>query len=52
MAKFSRYDPRNKKSGKHKQLTKEGLRFKRIKEPVKKGKYNDEEAEAIRTQRS
>ena len=38
MAKFSRFDPRNKKSGKHKLRTKDGSQFKKIKNLVKKGK--------------
>jgi hypothetical protein len=53
MAKYSRFDPRNKKSGKHKQQTKEGFQFKRIKDLVKKGKatdYENYEKETFRTQ--
>lgn len=49
MAKFSRFDPRNKKSGKHKQRVKEGSSFKKIKELVKKGKKYYE-SEDFRTQ--
>ena len=49
MAKFSRYDPRNKKSGKHKHQAKDGSTFKRIKHPVKKGKANYE-SKIIRAQ--
>ena len=40
MAKFRRFDPRNKKAGMHKGRTKDGHKFKRIKAvEVKKGKY-------------
>jgi hypothetical protein len=49
MAKFSRFDPRNKKSGKHKQRTKDGSQFKKIKSLVKKGKQYYE-TETLRTQ--
>jgi hypothetical protein len=49
MAKFSRFDPRNKKSGQHKRRTKEGFQFKKIKNLVKKGKQYYE-TEALRTQ--
>lgn len=50
MAKFSRFDPRNKKSGQHKRRAKDGFQFKKIKNLVnKKGKV-DYETETIRTQ--
>lgn len=49
MAKFSRFDPRNKKSGKHKLRTKDGSQFKKIKNLVKKGKV-DYEKEIVRAQ--
>lgn len=49
MAKFSRFDPRNKKSGKHKLQAKDGSKFRRIKGLVKKGKPKYE-TEIIRTQ--
>ena len=42
MAKFSRFDPRNKKSGQHKRRAKDGFEFKRIKDLVKKGKKHYE----------
>jgi hypothetical protein len=49
MAKFNRFDPRNKKANKHKQKASSGSQFKRIKEVVKKGKAYYE-TEAVRTQ--
>lgn len=50
MAKFRRFDPRNKKAGSHKKRTKYGENFKRIKTvDVKKGKQ-DYESETIRAQ--
>jgi hypothetical protein len=50
MAKFSRFDPRNKKSGQHKRRTKDGFQFKKIRNlEVKKGKV-DYEKETIRAQ--
>lgn len=50
MAKFRRFDPRNKKAGSHKNRTKIGEHFKRIKDAsVKKGKQHYESKD-IRTQ--
>lgn len=43
MAKFKRFDPRNKKADKHKRRTKDGSSFKRIKQV-------DYEKQDIRTQ--
>ena len=45
MAKYTRFDPRNKKANQHKRKTKEGSTFKRIKDVEKpsKGKYYENE---------
>ena len=45
MAKYTRFDPRNKKANKHKQRTKEGSKFKRIKHVETKGKLYHEQKE-------
>lgn len=44
MAKYSRYDVRNKKANKHKNLVKSGIQGRRIKDPVllKRQKYKTE----------
>jgi hypothetical protein len=43
MAKFTRFDPRNKKANKHKRRAKDGTQFKRIKDiDVKREKIDYE----------
>jgi len=47
MAKFRRFDPRNKKANSHKNKSKNGMSFKRIKFIEKKVNYDEK---TIRTQ--
>lgn len=42
MAKFTRFDPRNKKRNKHKQKSKDGLNTKRIRYVGKEYEYSEE----------
>lgn len=52
MAKFKRFDPRNKKAGSHKQKVKNGFNFKRIKNIESKKDNLDYETEDIPTRTS